>query len=123
MYSDHRQAETTGVVIGRRQGREAGYAEGWNAAIAACEGRINDLEATLNAMFVIAYPALVAIHLSGNRKIQSEFVRHYQDAILNNALQHMPHRDPQILNYDQNICRVIDRWMAAAHTPDNSPSP
>jgi len=125
MYSDHYQAETTGVVIGRRQGHQAGYTEGWNAAVAACEGQINDLRAALNAMFVIAYPALATIHHAADSDIQNFFVKHYEDSIRTNAatLNHLPHQDPGVLKFDQAIQTVIDRWVAAAHAADNSPSP
>lgn len=132
MYSNHYQAETTGVVIGRRQGHQAGYTEGWNAAIDQANARINeqeatinDLRSTLNAMFVLAYPALATIHHSNDRDIQDFFVKHYEASIRQNGdtLQHIPHQDPRVLAFDQAIQAVINRWVAAAHDADSSPSP
>lgn len=125
MYSNHRQAETTGVVIGRRQGHQAGYTEGWNAAVAACEKEINDLQAALNAMFVLAYPALTALHHANDRNAQDFFVQHYTASIQKNAatLRNLPHKDPRVLAFDPAIHTVVSRWIAAANSADNSPSP
>lgn len=125
MSSDHYQAESTGIVIGRRQGRQAGYTEGWNAAVEACQGQIDDLQAALTAMFVIAYPALGTIQQSGDHNLQDFFVKHYEATIRQNAatLKYIPHRDPAVLNFGQAIQTTIDRWTAAAHNADSSPSP
>lgn len=125
MYTDHYQAETTGVMIGRRQGREAGYAEGWNAAIEGCQERIDELNAALTAMFVIAYPALAAIQQSGNSNIQHTFVKHYAATIQENAakLQHLPHEDPEVLKFGEALRSVINQWVGAAHATGHSSSP
>lgn len=124
MYADHHQAETTGVIIGRRQGREAGYTEGWNAAVAGCQEQIDDLHAALTAMFVIAYPALAAIQQSGDRDIQNTFVKHYAATIQENAahLRHLPHDHPQVLKFGEAIRTVINQWVNAAQAND-LPSP
>ncbi|MFA1684539.1 hypothetical protein [Achromobacter dolens] len=125
MYTDHYQAEATGVMIGRRQGREAGYAEGWNAALAGCQERIDELNAALTAMFVIAYPALAAIQQSGDSDIQHAFVKHYAAAIQENAtkLQHLPHEDPEVLRFGEALRSVINQWLSTVHGPNHSCSP
>lgn len=130
MYSNHHQAETTGVIIGRRQGhqqgRQQGYTEGWNEAQAASQARIDELQAALNAMFVLAYPALTTIHHSNDTNIQNFFVKQYESTVQHNikTLRHLPHEDPHVMQYSTAMPAVVKKWIAAAHENNyDSPSP
>lgn len=124
MYSNHHQAESTGFAIGRRQGHEAGrqigrqegYNQGWNDAMAEAQATIDELQCSLNGMYLMLYPALATIHHANNSAFRNFFIKHYINEVNANlnTIRHTPHLDPKVAQYGVGIDETIARWLAEA---------